>query len=1383
MSRDDSDQSKDVETLSPQDAASGAEVPPSPVGSSRDEPTRVTGAARTRDASRKPPRIRGYRLREELHRGGQGVVYRATQRAPRREVALKVMLEGPLASEVAQRRFEREIDLAASLRHPNIVTILDSGVSHGRYYFAMDYIVGLRLDAHVRAAGADCRATLELFAQICDAINFAHQRGVIHRDLKPSNILVDAEGRPHVLDFGLAKIEQPTDPEQTRLRELSTSGQVIGTLAYMSPEQAAGSQDIDVRSDVYSLGVMLYEAIVGRPPYAVDGPLAEALSRIAREDPARPRTAAASSGAGRVDDELETILLKSLEKEPARRYQTAGDLGRDLRRYLAGEPIEAKRASGLYMLRKALARYRIQAIFAGVVLALLIAFSIASAALYRREAAARFEADQQRLLARQRADQAREAARLAADAEARERKQRQAAELSARAALASADELKRALTRQKMQRGELAQLRGDLVSARASHWDAWHDAPGDPPARWALRRYYADSGEISTTQLGYAQSGPLALSPDARRAALRATERGVVLCDAESGLTLAWRATPGEISVLAVDNEGALAAAGSTWLRAWAPGEIAPAVAIDLDGTRAPRSIHLIAGEAVLLVDDQQIRRFRWPDGALLAYADLPTPPTAPAAFDPATRRLAMPTRAGVEQFDVRSDGRTQWSRVCQAPPNDPVRMTRFLSDGRLVVLTSELLVAEDALSASPAWRRFAVPPGDWLRAAFDPGSQTIALGTTDGDVALSPGRRALTPRKLTSGNLEFLDLADDGRTLVTLDERGALTRWDARRVFAGRQAIQARPAHHWQVAAQGAALTWVDNGARVYVYAPAVAETPIGLHLPASLRFLRGLDADDLGLAISGNGDIVAAHDDSRLWLGRLPQPIVERGVTIERPDAALIKGLALSDDGGLLAALSQSSGGAKQLLSFARVTPRQRGRVRLEADSALPQPIEFVGSLIRHIRFVPRSQELLITRSSGEVMRIPAAQEDGKHVDSEPRSRWLVLDSPAEQIAFAADGRYLVAACDDGVLRLIDVETPRVVAEKNAEAPARSLAIDPAGQSLAVHGADGVLRICSLPDLRLVTEWRWTQVAPGDESLVAWLGTRLVFSDADGVTFLDLAELDAAVEKNRANAWKAGIAQRLALRDYEAARDAALAPPEGAESLEDDALVAVCDAVLRAGRSGWAEERARRLSARTDTPAALRLAHAAYDGGLFALARELFDQAANHETSPLDAQSAWRRAECAYLAGDFDAAAAELDAVLLMRDLDRFSADRAQLERIAALAIAGRRAEARSHLQFVRPVGPEPPPSQPSPAAAIVGTFLLSGRESVLGGEPPLIPQLEQLWVAYKDDMEFFAGELARRRGDAAEARERYQRCVDLAREPWPANWARYRLRQTAP
>lgn len=368
------------------------------------------------------PLIDGYTDVKELSRGGQGVVYLATQQSTKRTVAIKVLLDGMYASTSRRVRFEREIGLAANLHHANIVRVYDSGVTDdGRLFLVMEYIEGTPLDVFAGSShrgdtgqterhgssdptiipgesGAsggsvaggksfdeatrgnllDIRAGIKLFAKVCDAVSHAHQHGVIHRDLKPSNIYVDARGEPHILDFGLAKSApgSPFDPTESPV--VSMTGNFMGSAPWASPEQAAGDTNAtDTRTDVYALGVILYQMLTGRFPYTVAGNLRDVLNNIITAIPAKP-----SSIRRRIDDELDTIVLKCLEKEPERRYQTASELAMDVHRYLAGEPIEAKRASAWYAVRRTLRRYQFAAAALGVILLISIAFAITSLVLY-----------------------------------------------------------------------------------------------------------------------------------------------------------------------------------------------------------------------------------------------------------------------------------------------------------------------------------------------------------------------------------------------------------------------------------------------------------------------------------------------------------------------------------------------------------------------------------------------------------------------------------------------------------------------------------------------------------------------------------------------------------------------------------------------------------------------------------------------------------------------------------------------------------------------------------------------------------------------------------------------------------------------------------------
>ena len=327
-------------------------------------------------------RVPGYTVRRVCGRGGQAVVYEAIQLSTRRRVALKVLEVGRRGRERRLRRFEREIELVAGLRHPHIVTVYDSGfTSEGQPFFAMEYVEGIPINEYCQNLGSAqlaperrVHAVLRLFADVCDAVRHAQQQGIIHRDLKPSNVLVDDAGTPRVLDFGLARVTC-NDPEYATLTK---TGEFLGTLIYAAPEQlSAGSAAPDTRTDVYALGVMLYELLTGTHPYPVDGSAAEVIRAIQHCQPRSPSHVSA------INDELSTIMLKALAKDPERRYESAAALLDDVSRYLAGQPISAKRDSLWYLLRTTARCHRGAVATAFAFALLLVVFSITMGMLYR----------------------------------------------------------------------------------------------------------------------------------------------------------------------------------------------------------------------------------------------------------------------------------------------------------------------------------------------------------------------------------------------------------------------------------------------------------------------------------------------------------------------------------------------------------------------------------------------------------------------------------------------------------------------------------------------------------------------------------------------------------------------------------------------------------------------------------------------------------------------------------------------------------------------------------------------------------------------------------------------------------------------------------------
>ncbi len=335
-----------------------------------------------------------YTLVEVIGEGGMGSVYLASQTEPvKRQVALKLIKTG-MDSRAVLARFDAERQALALMDHPNIARIYDGGVTQaGQPFFVMELVKGVPLTDYCDRQRLPVKARLELFVAVCQAVQHAHQKGIIHRDLKPGNVLVtEVDGRPtpKVIDFGVAKAAE------VKLTDMSLAdvGAIVGTPAYMSPEQAdPSSMDIDTRTDVYSLGVMLYELLTGSPPIDAKqferGAILEMLRMVREVDPARPSTklsttdALPSIAANRsieparlaklLQGELDWVVMKALEKDRTRRYETANGFARNIQRYLADEVVEARPPSRGYRLKKFVKRNKGQVIAAGLVFLALVA--------------------------------------------------------------------------------------------------------------------------------------------------------------------------------------------------------------------------------------------------------------------------------------------------------------------------------------------------------------------------------------------------------------------------------------------------------------------------------------------------------------------------------------------------------------------------------------------------------------------------------------------------------------------------------------------------------------------------------------------------------------------------------------------------------------------------------------------------------------------------------------------------------------------------------------------------------------------------------------------------------------------------------------------------
>jgi serine/threonine-protein kinase len=271
-----------------------------------------------------------YELVEEIGRGGMGVIWKARQKDLDRVVAIKMILSSHLASTMQVDRFVAEARAMAKLHHPHVVRIHETGQVHGQHYFVMEYIAGPSLAAALARGRLPREKAAELVATVARAVEHLHGQNIVHRDLKPSNILLDTDGLPYVTDFGLVKLLDPGS-------HVTTTGAIVGTPAYMAPEQAAGrAEEVGPRSDVYSLGAILYECLTGLAPFKGETAL-ETLLQVMESEPPQPRQLDPD-----IPRKLEMICLKCMEKDPAERYSSAAAVAKDLERFLEGEEVEAR---------------------------------------------------------------------------------------------------------------------------------------------------------------------------------------------------------------------------------------------------------------------------------------------------------------------------------------------------------------------------------------------------------------------------------------------------------------------------------------------------------------------------------------------------------------------------------------------------------------------------------------------------------------------------------------------------------------------------------------------------------------------------------------------------------------------------------------------------------------------------------------------------------------------------------------------------------------------------------------------------------------------------------------------------------------------------------
>lgn len=978
--------------------------------------------------------VRGYRLVRVIGVGGMATVYEAEQAVPKRTVALKVMNRA-LASTSAVDRFRYETEVLARLQHPGIAQIFEAGTcddGSGRPlpFFAMELVPGAKTIVE-HARGLPLERRLAVFAGVCDAVEHGHQQGIIHRDLKPANILVDGEGRTKVIDFGVAR---PADPEHPGLTRVSDARQMIGTLNAMSPEQCAGDGPVDVRTDIYSLGVILYEMVGGRLPHDLSrASITEAARIIAEEAPAR-----LGSIAHAAKGDLEAIVARAMEKEPGRRYGSAGSLAADVRRFLLHQPIEARPPTTFHQLRMFARRNRLLVASAGAIALALLASSIAVGSFAYRTSV---EAGR-RLVAEQEAIRERDIAR------------REAYAASISGAFLSAQAAERTRARRYL----------DAAPASLRHWEWW------------LVAGLTEGGE-RTIHAHDAMAISLALGPGTHVIASGASDGTLSLWDSRDG---GWIAS-GEgheraITALAFSPSG-------EWLAAGAEDGLIQV----LDGRTGElerRITHRSAPvHGLAWLDDGRLAiAYRDAAGAGIWDPRGNDRPEALEGQEDGVRGVARSADGGLISWGAAgsiclrtADGR---SIVRPLDMGAPVECAAVSPDGSwLAAGSGEGRVRVWNLRDGELRRDFATPRSvSTVRAiAFSPDGRTLTTGQVDRSIRLFDLDR-MTMEVLSGHDEAVSGLAyvASGDWLVSSSWDGTVRLWP-RGMARGPEAVRVLEGHAGHVL--GCAF---EPGGRLIASASRDRTVRVwDAVLGRPLAVLRGHEGGINAVAFTPDGgEIVTGADDGtvRRWSALDGS----EGPPLRAPDEQVVS-VDVAPDGSRIAAACHS------------------GRVLVWDARTGQEGLSFLahGARINHIRF-SRDGLQFATASRDGTVRVwrtadgspvhslekhrmdvfaLAFSPDGTRLFSGSRDQttreWelatgreaRVLPSPGQfitSLSLTPDGRRLATGSWFSEVTIWDAETGQALLSfEGYDSAVRSVEFSPDGWTLVVAGVDGTLRL----------------------------------------------------------------------------------------------------------------------------------------------------------------------------------------------------------------------------------------------------------------------------------------------------------------------------------
>jgi eukaryotic-like serine/threonine-protein kinase len=1071
-----------------------------------------------------PAFIGRYRILRRHGEGGMGSVYEAEQDNPRRTVALKVIRPGLVSPELV-KRFSHEAQILARLQHSGIAQVYEAGMGEdGQPFFAMEFIRGMPLDEYARSRGLGAAARLELLARVCDAVQHAHEKGVIHRDLKPGNILVDETGQPRVLDFGVAHV---TDADLMTSASRTQAGQLLGTLSYMSPEQiAADPAGLDGRSDVYTLGVILFELLARRLPYQLEQLPVHEVARVIREQ--EPSRLGSINTLYRGD--VEIIAAKALEKDKTRRYASAGGLASDIRRYLRGEAILARPASALYQLRKFARRHTaLVAGVSGIFAALLVGTTVSIVFALRAAENARVADENARV--------AYEKERVATYESYRARIAAAVAALSHHDVADAASQLDAAP--EQLRDWEWRQLRtrlDDSTSVIPSTAGASvfliHDRKGSRIATWtpaSLRLDDLDGSELLTrsfppeTYLIYCP--PL---PTRHGLRLLGNDREILARNP----ALAQSPDTSTDSVNLLDDEGRV----QTQLKG-PPGARVILAAVSPDGSRL----------AVCWADPKKwVFTVYDPDsGRQTAASSRALGFTWDLVFSPDGTRIATAGEDGQTSLWDTSTGMmiVQWQGH-----STKVLSIAFHPDGRRLVTTSADGTVRQWESATgreveSAYDRHL---GEVMTAAYSPDGQWIASGGTDRTIRVwnAANRQDVAVLHGHTGVVNDLTFTADGRHLASVSSSGWLgysvdgtTRlWDVGHQ-AGTSVLRRHTSYIYPVAYSPDGR-WVASGSwdnTVRLWDAVTGESCATLPHPGSVRALAfGPDSSWL---VSG------CHLDDSLQIWNVATAQLRKKV--KGPGSVVVQAIAVSPDGARIAA-ADSDGSARVIeaetgeeVHFFRVAGGigEKKALAYSPDGRLLAATSGDGTQIDVWETQTSRRSGRLTGHNGAVFSV-AFSGDGRLLASASGDRTVrvwelatakcvaVLTGHTDQVfsaVFHPDGKRLASAGRDRAIWLWDVATGRDVARLEGHTNyVFSLAFSPDGSTLASGSGDGTVRLWDTeqPAKRQQARLEAEALRPEAERLV----TRL---------FAELHKPNDVVARLRSNASLSAPLRHAAVRD----------------------------------------------------------------------------------------------------------------------------------------------------------------------------------------------------------------------------------------------------------